>query len=227
MSAPPTVPVDLAKAGPPEPAGPVAPPRELRRRSRSAVARSAGRDRSLAVLIGLVLLAAGVLVALLSYGVFGALRAGRPLLDPVIVDVLRANPLVARIAAIAAGVVLAVLGLIWAARALRPERRPDLVLDAGPDTEIVVSAGAAAEAIAAEAGGLTGVGRARVRLVGPRDSPALRITLWLTEDAHVGDVLARLDSQVLATARDSLGIAVLPVAVRVELDAGPVAPRVA
>lgn len=212
---------------PPGPGAPVPPQAKLRRRSRSAVARSAGGDRSISVLIGLALLTAGILVALLSYGVFGALRAGRPLLDPVIVDSLTAQLLVARIVAIAVGVLLTVLGLAWAARSLRPERRPDLVLDAGPHTAIVVSAGAAADAIAAEAGGLAGVGRARARLVGSRNSPALRVTLWLADDADVREVLRRLDSQVLATARDSLGITALPVAVRVELDTGPAAPRVA
>lgn len=221
----PTIPVDLAKAGPQDRDTPA--PATLRRRSRSAVARSAGGDRSASVLIGLALLAAGVLAALLSYGVFGTLRASRPLLDPLIVETLRAEPLIARIVAIAAGVLLAVLGVFWAARSLRPERRPDLLLDAGTGTEIVVSSGAAADAIAAAAGGLAGVGRARARLVGTRNSPALRLTLWLSDDADIGDALLRLDADVLRTARESLGIAVLPVAVRVELDAAAAPPRVA
>lgn len=217
--------VDLGKTAPVTPAPPSA---TLRRRSRSAVARSAGGDRSVAVLLGLVLLAAGVLVALLSYGVFGTMRAGRPLLDPTVVDTLRAQPLIARIVAIVAGLLLAVLGLVWAARSLRPERRPDLMIDGGPDTAIVVSSSAAADAVADQAATLPGVGRARARLVGPTGSPALRVTLWLTEDADVREVLRRLDEQVLASARSSLGLVALPVAVRVELDgAAESAPRVA
>ena len=64
------------------PAKPAPPPATLSRRSRSAVARSAGGDRSVLVLIGLVLLALGTLVALLAYGVFGAARAGRPAAAP-------------------------------------------------------------------------------------------------------------------------------------------------
>ena len=199
----------------------------LRRRSHAAVARSVAGDRSLAVLVGFLLLSAGTLVALLSYGVFGAGRANRPLVDPMIVDVLRAQPLAARVVAIAAGLLLVVLGLVWAARSLRPERRPDLVLDAGQDTSIVVSSAAAAEAVASQAGALPGVGRARARLVGTEAAPALRVTLWLADDADVRDVLARLDDQVLATARDSLGLAALPTAVRLELDSAPAGPRVA
>lgn len=199
----------------------------LRRRSRSAVARSAGGDRSLLVLLGLVLLAVGVLVALLGYRVFGAARADRPLLDPLVVDAMRGQPLIARLVAIAVGVLLLVLGLVWAARSLRPERRPDLVLDGGPQTAIVVSSAAAADALAAQATGLEGVGRARARMVGTEDSPALRLTLWLAEDADVREVLRLLDTQVLAAARSSLGLAALPVAVRLELDGVTTGPRVA
>jgi hypothetical protein len=201
----------------------------LRRRAAAAIARSTAGERTLAVVVGLVLLAAGTLVTLLSYGIFGTARAGRPLLDPMIVDALRAQPLVALFAAIAGGLLLAVLGLVWAAHALRPERRPDLVLGTLDDggTSIVVSAAAAAEAVAAQAAELPGVGRARARLVGTEAAPAIRVTLWLADDADVRDVLARLDSEVLATARGSLGVTDLPAAVRLELDHLQHGPRVA
>lgn len=215
--------VEMRKTAPePAPAEEV-----LRRRARSAVARSAGGDRSRFVLLGLVLLAAGVLVALLGHGVLGADRAGRPLLDPVVVDLLRAAPLVARAVAIAAGVLLLVLGLTWTARSLRPERRPDLVLDRGPGTALTVSSAAAAEAIAAQAAALPGVGRTRARLVGSEDTPAVRLVLWLADDADVRDVLDGLAHQVLTSARESLGLAALPVAVRLEVEPAATGPRVA
>jgi len=207
-------------------------PSTLRRRAAAAIARSTAGERALAVVVGLILLAGGCLVALLCFGVFGTGRASRPLLDPIIVDALQAQPLVARFAAIVGGLLLAVLGLVWAAHALRPERRPDLVMDAGatdggPDTSIVVTAAAAAEAIAAQAAALPGVGRARARLVGTEAAPAVRVTLWLADDANVRDVLARLDAEVLATARASLGLTALPTAVRLELDHVQPGPRVA
>src|SRR5690606_28423499 len=103
-------------------------PAALRRRATAAVARSAAGERAVAIVLGLVLLVGGTLVALLSYGVFGAGRASRPLLDPMIVAALQAQPLVARFAAIACGLLLTVLGIVWAAHALRPENHPDLVL---------------------------------------------------------------------------------------------------
>ncbi|GAA2562201.1 alkaline shock response membrane anchor protein AmaP [Pseudonocardia hydrocarbonoxydans] len=220
--------VSMDKSASPE--QPVEPPPAsgaLRRRSRSAVARSSGGDRSLLVLLGLVLLAAGVLVALLAYGVFGTARAGRPLLDPVVVDLLRAQPLVARLVAIAAGLLLLVLGLTRAARSLRPERKPDLVIDRGPTTAITVSSSAAADALAAQAAELPGVGRARARMVGTEDAPALRVWVWLADDADVRDVLEKLHGQVLTSARTSLGLVALPVAVRLELDQSTAGPRVA
>jgi hypothetical protein len=207
-------------------------PTLLRRRATAAIARSTAGERALAVVVGLVLLAAGTLVTLLSYGVFGAARAGRPVLDPMIVDAMQAQPLVTRFGAIVGGLLLAVLGLLWAAHSLRPERRPDIVLerdpaDGGADTSVVVSAAAAAEAISAQAAELPGVGRARARLVGTEAAPAVRITLWLADDADVREVLARLHSEVLATARTSLGLTDLPAAVRLELDHAQPGPRVA
>jgi multisubunit Na+/H+ antiporter MnhC subunit len=198
----------------------------LRRRSRSAVARSSGGDRALAVLVGLVLLAVGVLVVLLSYGFFGSARAGRPLLDPMIVDWIRANALAARLTAIGVGVALAVLGLVWAARSVRPEQRPDLRLEAAGDTEIVVLSGAVGEAVAEQAQTLPGVGKARARMVGTTRAPALRVTLWLADDCNVASVLEALETQVLAQARAALGLGQLPVAVRLELDNPPPPPRV-
>ena len=52
-------------------------------------------------------MAVGVGVALLSYGVFGTARAGRSLLDPIMVDTVAADPVLWRAIAIAGGIVLA------------------------------------------------------------------------------------------------------------------------
>jgi hypothetical protein len=229
-SDPPNIPPTPGTAGhEPAPGGRPRPaPATLRKRARAAVARSAAGDRGLAMLFGLLLLAAGTLVTLLSLQVFGIARAGRPLLDPMIVDGLRAEPLISRGVAIGVGVLLVLLGVTWTARSVRPERRPDLLVDGGrPETTIVVSATATADAVADQASALPGVSRARAKLVGSPGAPALRLTLWLTEDADVRDLLGRIDDTVLAAARRSLELAALPVAVRLELDAPATPPRVA
>lgn len=186
--------------------------------AKRAVARSAGGSRWGVTLLGLILLAAGVLTVLLVLGVFGSNRPERPILDPMVLDAVSSQLTVARIVAILVGLLLVVLGLLWTARALRPERRPDLVIDGGPGTDIRVSSTAAADAVGDGAAALPGVSRARARMVGSSSSPAVRATVWVTDDADVAEICRRLDSQVLAQVRDSLGLSALPVAVRLELD---------
>jgi hypothetical protein len=81
--------------------------------------------------------------------------------------------------------------------------------------------------VAERAATLPGVGRAKARVVGSAGAPALRVTVWITDEADVADVCRRLETDVLAEARDSLGLEHLPVAVRLELDVAASAPRVA
>lgn len=188
-------------------------------RSSAAVARSAGTERTLTTLLALVALAGGIVVLLVGTGALGSARAGRSLVDPIAVDVLRANRSLVLALAIVAGLLLVLLGLWWALRSLRPEPKPDLVLDGSPGTGLTVSSGAVSEAVRADAETVPGVQRARVRLVGDTDNPALRITLWLQQGSDVRDIWNGLDTRVLSRARDALGVERLPAAVRIELDA--------
>ncbi|WP_410632745.1 alkaline shock response membrane anchor protein AmaP [Amycolatopsis sp. cmx-4-83] len=183
-----------------------------------ALSRSYAGERVLTFLVGLLALLGGALALVVGYGVLGEYRGRRPLLDPMAVEWLGSHATPARIAAIVLGVLLFVLGLRWALRSLRPEPRPDLDLDRTDGAELVVTAAAIAEAVQADAEQLDGVSRARVRAVGSRTAPALRITLWLHEGTDLKGVWAGLDTRVLARARESLGLDVLPTAVRLELD---------
>lgn len=191
----------------------------MSRRSRAAVARSTAGDRTLVILAGLVLLAVGVLVVLLGAGVFGVYRAQRPLIDPEISSWIADNAVLARWIAIVGGIVLLVVGLIWAVRSLRPEPRPDVLLSGVPGQRLTVEHSAIADAVRGDAEAIDGVSRARVRLVGDQLRPALRMTLWLVEDADVRDVWAEVDGRVLARARQAFAVDALPTAVRIELDA--------
>jgi len=189
------------------------------RRSRAAVARSTASDRTLVLLSGLVLLAAGVLVVLLGQGTFGVNRAQRPVIDPQVSAWMSANATSTRWIAIGIGVVLLIVGLNWAVRSLRPEPRPDILLSDVPGQRLTVGHAAIADAVRGDAESIDGVSRARVRLVGDERRPALRMTLWLVEDADVRDVWAEVDGRVLARARQAFAVDALPTAVRIELDA--------
>ncbi|MBN9734473.1 hypothetical protein Ae168Ps1_5611 [Pseudonocardia sp. Ae168_Ps1] len=202
---------------------PVAPgnPRRAAKDARRAQYRSAGGARWGLTLLGLVLLAAGVLTVLLVNGVFGENRPQRPVFDPLVEQFLLANVTAVRAVTIVVGLLLLVLGLLWTARSLRPETRPDLVLDGGEGTRIRISSSAAADAVADGADALPGVTRARARMVGSAARPAVRATVWVDEDVadtEVAEICRRLDAEVLPQVRDALGLADLPVAVRLELD---------
>jgi hypothetical protein len=193
--------------------------------ARKATARAAGAQRTLVGLIGLLSLAAGAAALVVGFGLLGANRAARSVLDPLVLDTLRAYPTFARGVAIVTGVILLILGLLWAVRALAPERRPNLLLDHSPDLRLEISASAIAGAVRADAETITGVSRARARMVGATASPVLRLDLWLEDGTDVRDVYRDLDTGVLARARDSLGVESLPTAIRIELEAAA-APRV-
>jgi hypothetical protein len=197
------------------------------RRSRAAVARSVGGQRFSTAVIGLVLVAAAVLALLVGYGVLGVYRAQRPLVDPVVLAWTGSNASATRWIALAVGVVLFVLGLIWTLRSLRPEPQPDVLLSEAPGSRLKVEHAAVADAVRRDAEGIDGVSRARVRLVGEARAPALRITLFLVEGTDVRDVWAEVDGRVLARARQAFDVSALPTAVRLELDSSSShAPRV-
>lgn len=185
-----------------------------------ALARSYGAERTLTSLVGLLALAAGVLALVVGQGWLGAFRAQRPVLDPIAVNWLGREPVIAKIAAIVVGVLLLVFGLWWFFRSLRPEGRPNLELDRSPGQELTVTASAISAAVRADAEAVEGVSRARVRAVGDPAAPALRMEISLREGADLKTVWQEIDAQVLTRARESLGVEILPTAVRIDLDSG-------
>jgi hypothetical protein len=185
---------------------------------RAALTRPHRAQRLLVAVVGLVALAAGLLELVVAQGWLGGFRARRPVLDPIAVSWLQAHADLARGVAIGLGVLAVVFGLIWFVRSLRPERHPDVVLEDQLDAGLTVTSDALAEAVALDAEQLDGVVRARVRAVGTRAAPALRVQLWLTEGTDLREVWHEMDTGVLRRAKDSLGLDTLPAAVRVELE---------
>ncbi|MEV0083085.1 alkaline shock response membrane anchor protein AmaP [Saccharopolyspora sp. NPDC050642] len=188
--------------------------------STTPVARGQSFERGVVIALGLLALVAGVIALLVGTGWLGVFRAQRPLADPILVQWLRDNSQAAIAVAIVLGIVLFVLGLWWVVRALRPEPRPSLVLERGNGSLAVTSA-ALTEAVRADAERVTGVKRARVRMAGSEQRPALRLTLSLQEGTNVRHVWEELDEKVLSRARESLGMDTLPTAIRLQLDRAP------
>ncbi|MEU6267340.1 alkaline shock response membrane anchor protein AmaP [Saccharopolyspora shandongensis] len=188
--------------------------------STTPVARGLSFERGVVIALGLLALVVGVIALLVGTGWLGVFRAQRPLADPLLVQWLRDNSQVAIAVAIVLGIVLFVLGLWWVVRALRPEPRPALVLERGNESLAVTSA-ALTEAVRTDAERVTGVKRARVRMAGSEQRPALRLTLSLQEGTNVRHVWEELDEKVLSRARESLGMDTLPTAIRLQLDRAP------
>jgi hypothetical protein len=161
-------------------------------------------ERVLASVLGaLALLVGGAAVLLHRFAV------DRPVLDPVVLDWARRHLLPVRIGLLALGLLAVLLGLLWAWRAIRPERHPDVRLD-----DVVVTAKALAAAVRADAEQVDGVDGAKVSVVG---TPALRLRLTLRHGADLARVWRELDGRVLSRARAALGVDVLPAAVRLDL----------
>lgn len=185
----------------------------------TALERSYRAERLAVGALGVLAVLAGTATLLLTFGVFGTARAGRALLDPEIVRVLGSRPELSRAVALATGVVLVAAGAAWAVRTLRPEPRPDLLLESAPGATLTVTSKALARAVREDLEALDGVAKATVRSVGSVDEPALRLTVWLGEGSDLQSVWQALDGQVLHRAREALGLPTLPAAIRFELGA--------
>ncbi|WP_433270512.1 alkaline shock response membrane anchor protein AmaP [Actinosynnema sp. CS-041913] len=170
------------------------------------IARSYRTERLCAAVLGTVaLLVGGGALALNLY------RVDRPVLDPAVLDWVRGHLLPTRVGVIVLGLLLLVVGLRWAWRAVTPEKHPDLDLEDG----LVVTSDALADAVKADAERVNGVTSANVKVIG---EPALRMKLTLRQGADLRAVWQDLDG-VLGRAREALGVSVLPTAVRLDLAA--------
>lgn len=173
-------------------------------------------NRTLLLVIGLVLLLAGTAGLLTGLGVFGQGRADSPVLGPGLTDFAAEQrywfwPLVALAALVLGGLAL------W--RLLRQGRTADIgELELEPDRSrggTRLPAAALTEAMAAEIETYRGVAGANVRLLGNRTAPRLSLRVRLDGRAAPGEVRQRIETQAVAHAREVLEDDQLPV--RLEL----------
>lgn len=184
-------------------------------------------NRAVLTLLGLLLLAGGVLGALLGFGVFGDARQSGPVLDPEVDDFVSRNegwfwPVVAAVA-----VVLGLLALRWLLNQLRTERVSELELERDRSAgSTVLKTSAVTDALSDEVEGYRGVDSARATVRGQRGRPELVLAVGLEERADLGEVRRRIESQAIGHAREALDAEDLPVKLRLRLAAARSSSRV-
>lgn len=185
------------------------------------IGRPLGFERGVTAVIGVLALLSGVLALAVGAGWLGRFRARRTVLDPLAAQWLRTHPQPAVVGAIVFGLLVLAIGLWWIGRALRFEAKPSLRLDSSLSGNTTVTAAALTAAVRTDARSIKGVTRVRVRMAGSSRKPHLRLVLSLQEGTDVRGVWEQLDHEVLDKVRQTLETAVLPTAIRLELDRAP------
>ncbi|AXI79076.1 alkaline shock response membrane anchor protein AmaP [Peterkaempfera bronchialis] len=165
--------------------------------------------------VGLVLLAGGVLALLRGTGLFGAGGPDTALLAPGTEDYVATSGWFWLAAGVAAALV-ALAGLGWLLALLRPEVVRRVTVE--PDDRrgaTRVSATAVTDALEDEVESYRGVRRAHARLTRSTRYPALTLHVGVTADAHLGQVRARIEREALAHLRQALGQDQLPARIRI------------
>lgn len=161
-------------------------------------------NRSMLVLLGLVLLLGGAAALALSLGAFGAARSHQPVLPAEASRFIRDNPWFWW-AVGALCVVVALLALRWLIGQLHTSRLN--FLDVEPDRsqgETVLRAGAIADAVEHEVAGYPGVQGASMRLAGTPARHRHRLTVDLDDRADITAVRRRLTTQTVPNLRRAL-----------------------
>ena len=179
-----------------------------------SIARVNATNRTVLVLIGLVLLAAGVGGLLLSLDLIAGGTGRWPVVpDPVAEFATSTWWLPWAVAA--AAVVVALLGLWWLLAQFRVDWPSHLDLTGDrPDGTTTLAAGALTDAVEYDAASIRGVASASASL---RSQPTrrLELTVDLAAFADVGEVRRRLEQQTAARARQVIDQPNLPI--RIEL----------
>ncbi|MFR9675483.1 alkaline shock response membrane anchor protein AmaP [Streptomyces sp. TR06-5] len=115
---------------------------------------------------------------------------------------------------IASSAVLVLLFLWWFLAQLRRRRLGEVLVDTGEGEGALLRGRALADVLAAEAESLPGANRARVRLLGRRAAPQVRLNVRLEPHADPVTTLRRLHDDALEAARTSAGLDALPAEVR-------------
>ncbi|GAB3737066.1 Asp23/Gls24 family envelope stress response protein [Nocardiopsis nanhaiensis] len=191
--------------------------------ARDRCRRSARGNRLGLVIVGAVLLAAGLAALAVGQGFLGAELAATPLLSDRVNEVLEQQWVPY------AGVAVAFLSGFLALRWLMVQGMNDTVgrlfLERNDAGNVEMSEGVARGALEQEVSHYPGVRRVRARLTESSDEPHLRLALTLDEDADVASVWKRVRSEALANLRGALELDRVPAVIRMSMTAPAKNPR--
>lgn len=170
-------------------------------------------NRAALTVLGLLLLAAGVVGLVLSLGGFGAERAASAVLPEPVRTFAAENPWFWWVAA-ALAVLVALLGLRWLLAQTRTDRIGGLDLTTDSDDGLTtVPAGAVADAVEAEAEAIRGVEGATAHLREHGGTTRLDLAVDLADHADLEQVRAGLEDDVVPHVRQALDRPDLPVVI--------------
>ncbi|KWX05460.1 hypothetical protein TH66_01815 [Carbonactinospora thermoautotrophica] len=182
----------------------------------SPTRRTARLNRTVLVLIGLVLLAAGAVALARGLAVFPSVlgRPDAPLLTPALArypaDHAWFWPAVA-----AGSIILTLLSLRWLLTQTRTGAIKRLSLE--PDHArgvTVLPADAAADAVTDDIATYPGVDRVKAVLVGPPSAPWLRLSVDVEDRADLDTLRSRIEGDALAHLRTALELDTIPTVLR-------------
>lgn len=170
-------------------------------------------NRAAALLLAILLLAAGVIGALAGFGAFGSVTKHGGLLSNRVGAYFSDHgdwlwPVIAVAAAI-----LALLALRWLLVLLfSTDRASDLTMSGNRSAgRTTLAPGALTDAVSEEIGGYAGVHSARARLIGDATRPTLVVSATLHDSADLPSLRRRIESQAIGHARQAMADPELPV----------------
>jgi hypothetical protein len=177
-------------------------------------------NRFMLSLIGLICLAGGVVVLLLSTRVFGDKVADQPLLRPDTRAFADRNAGWFWAAIAIGAAVLALLALRWLIAQARTQRVSSLSLESDRSLgHTKLSTNALSEAVEDEVERIRGVDRASARMLGKPGQPLLRLDVKVGDDGDLGYIRSRIEQDTVPHARQAVSMDRLPVWVRLAMSA--------
>jgi hypothetical protein len=174
-------------------------------------------NRVLLILLGLLCIAAGVMIFLVGGGVFGDDQRHKVLLRLAMRNWVDDHAWLWIIIGVASGI-LALLAIRWLWSQASTKRV--LALQLEPDRShghTRLAAGALNEAVAEELERIRGVSGASARLLGSPRDPLLRLDVKLNEDADLGFIRSRIEEDTVPHARTAASLNQLPVQLRLSV----------